>query len=150
MTSNISSTCSRVLTSVDKGWDEFNASLSKALNLIARNKLSCKQAQDLLQRHRVKHTTSSASVFLRSYESDIWTHHIQLGQHCRQWHVLHVSGKAFVEPQVIPPAHSYQVSKPLWHNIRNNLAPASYSAFHSQNKSKAKKTTWWASSCATM
>lgn len=56
-------------------------------------------------------------------EPDMWTYNVQFGQHCLQWHVLHVSGKAFIEPQVIPPAHRYQISKPLQHNIRDRLGP---------------------------
>lgn len=66
------------------------------------------------------------------YEPDVWTYNIQLGKYCLQWCVLHVSCKAFIEPQVIPPAHRYQVSKPLRHNIRLGSEAYSRSLFFPQ------------------
>ena len=61
------------------------------------------------------------------YNPDAKAYDVQLRQHLLQWHELHVGGEAFVEPQVVPPAHSHQVSKPLQHNIRDRSRPASSS-----------------------
>lgn len=49
------------------------------------------------------------------------TYNIKIRQHCLQWHVLHVSRKAFVEPQVVPPAHCNQVSKPLQYRNQRRI-----------------------------
>lgn len=70
--------------------------------------------QDLLKRNKLR--------CVKEFSNMKWfTYNIHLGQNRLQWHVLHVGGEAFIEPQVIPPPHSHQVSKPLIHHDRERL-----------------------------
>lgn len=71
------------------------------------------------------HDRAHSLICFTLYDAEGLTYNVQLGKNSLQRHVLHVCGEAFVEPQVIPPPHRYQVPKPLQVIITDRLGAAS-------------------------
>lgn len=79
-----------------------------------------------------------------------FAHHMQLWVGDIDRNKFHEFGKALVEPQVVPPLHRHQVSKPLGTKTRTGVLKIylSASTFHHKNNSLISNDEEWDTWCA--
>lgn len=72
------------------------------------------------------------------------TYHFEVRVGGLYWNVLHVSGKPLIEPDIVPPLHGHQVTKPLQEKLSlDKTTEEKQFILYAIN---CHTLTWWASS----